>query len=155
MVEAFFANCFAREIAGNMLCQVCQGIYDEPRQVGYGNYYAWPHTKASFLAAIANDCHLCNLLREHMSYSSCEQFERLNPKAALECTYAFKVLSEQWARGEHKQKWLSPQYRRSSNPEEESKAWRLAFYHDPWMNSISDLVKSESYEEIVGNLRNR
>jgi hypothetical protein len=91
-----------------MLCPACSEIFSEPREFGYGNFYPWRQTPASFKTALESDCHLCSLLYEHRSYSTSEMVSSIDNFGNVR--YAFRALNAHWAQHGSGHKWLSLQH---------------------------------------------
>ena len=91
-----------------MLCSACSEIFSKPREFGYGNFYPWQRTPASFKAAFESGCHLCSLIFEHCSYSSGKT--TCSTDHFDDVRYAFRALNADWAQDGSGSKWLSLQH---------------------------------------------
>jgi len=120
-----------------MLCRAYQEIFSRPRKLSYGAYYPWSQTRESFLCALRNGCHLCNLIEGTRSYESSS-----NNNFPQQIRYALLALSEEWARDGRGPKWLVPQLH-------EDDAGEVAEYldkveKDPTSDKVAHLLATDS-----------
>jgi hypothetical protein len=152
------------------LCAACANIFSSPRRLAYGKYYPWNQTPASFAAALEYGCHLCHLIDECRSYQQPRQpadqeqnnivhlgndslvgkHTNSSRPFPLDTSYAFKALSDRWARDGKGHQWMAPQTSgvrsgRTDDAEVDDDARELAEYlrladTDPTPNKLGNLL---------------
>jgi hypothetical protein len=121
-----------------MLCKACQEIFSSPRKLSYGTYYPWNQTKSSFIIALREGCHLCNVIEENRSYSNCSGSSFF----PTEIKYAFKVLNDQWARHGNGPMWLVPNV--GGDELHELERYLSVVEMDPTPNGLGHLLATDS-----------